>query len=256
MPVGRRRGTRARGGLVTGAVLYECRVSHTRLAPVRHAFSYRTYQWLVDLDDLPRQQGPLRVLARFESRDHLGDPARGIRDNVDAYLRGRGVDLGGGQVLMLAHARVLGYVFNPLTLYWCHRADGDLACVIAEVHNTYRQRHAYLLRPDASGRARVAKEFYVSPYYPVDGSYRMSVPRPGARLAVSITLDRPDGHPFVASLRGTAVPATGRALLRAAVRHPWSTAAVSARIRRQGAALYLRGLRPVPRPPHNPPEGV
>lgn len=238
------------------AVLYDCRISHTRLAPLRHAFSYRTYQWLVDIDELPRPKGWLRLLAGFKARDHLGDPRRSIRANVDGFLRTRGVDLRGGQVLMLAHARVFGYVFNPLTLYWCHRADGTLACVIAEVHNTYRQRHAYLLRTDARGRARVPKEFYVSPYYPVDGWYRMSLPRPGARLALSVALDRPDGDEFVASVHGTAVPATRRALLRAATRYPWSTAAVSARIRWQGLILYARGLRPLPRPSHVPQEGV
>ena len=80
---------------------------------------------------------------------------------------------------MLAHARVLGYVFNPLTVYWCHRPDGTLACVVAEVHNTYRQRHAYLLPADDRGRAEVPKQFYVSPFYPVDGRYRMSLPEPG-----------------------------------------------------------------------------
>ena len=241
---------------MTAAMLYECRITHVRAAPLRNAFSYRTYLWLADIDQLPRPAGLLRLLAGFEARDHLGDPGRSLRANVDGFLRSRGIDLGGGQVLMLAHARVLGYVFNPLTVYWCHQADGTLACVIAEVHNTYGQRHAYLVRTDGKGRARVPKEFYVSPYYPVDGSYRMSLPRPGARLALTVTLDRPDGHPFVASVRGTAVPATGCALLRAAARHPWSTAAVSARIRRQGAALYLRGLRPAPRPPHIPQEGV
>ena len=201
-------------------------------------------------------QGWPSLLAGFQARDHLGDPARSIRANVDEFLRGRGVDLGGGQVLMLAHARVLGHVFNPLTLFWCHRADGTLACVIAEVHNTYHQRHAYLLQTDDQGRARVDKELYVSPYHPVDGWYQMSVPRPGERLAVSITLNRPNGHRFFATVRGTAVPATRRALLRAAVRHPWSTATVSARIRWQGIKLYARGLRPVPRPPRRPQEGV
>jgi len=237
-------------------VLYECRISHARLAPLRHAFSYRTYQWLVDIDDLPRPRGWLRLLAGFKARDHLGDPARTIRSNVDEFLRARGVDLGDGQVLMLAHARVLGYVFNPLTVYWCHRGDGTVACVIAEVHNTYGQRHAYLLHTDGRGRATVPKAFYVSPYYPVDGRYQMSLPCPGTRLALSVTLDRPDGRGFVASVHGAAVPATTRALLAAAARHPWSTAAVSARIRWHGVILYARGLRPVPRPPHLPQEGV
>jgi DUF1365 family protein len=242
--------------LAEGAVLYECRIAHVRQAPLRHAFSYRTYQWLVDVDRLPRPDGWASWLTSFRARDHLGDPERTIRANVDQFLRARGVDLGGGQVLMLAHARVLGYVFNPLTLYWCHRADGALACVIAEVHNTYRQRHAYLVHTDDRGRARVGKELYVSPYHPVDGWYQMSLPRPAGRLAISITLNRPNGHRFVASVRGAAVPATRLALLRAAVRHPCSTLMVSARIRWQGIKLYARGLRPMPRPARRPQEGV
>jgi uncharacterized protein len=242
--------------LAEGAVLYECRISHARVAPLRNAFTYRSYQWLVDVDKLPRPRGWPRLLADFRARDHLGDPARTIRANVDEFLRTRGVDLGGGQVLMLAHARVLGYVFNPLTLYWCHRADGTLACVIAEVHNTYRQRHAYLLHTDDQGRARVDKKLYVSPYHPVDGEYEMSLPQPDERLTVSITLNRPNGHRFFASVRGSGVPATRLSLLHAAARHPCSTVTVAARIRWQGIKLYARGLRPAPRPPRRPQEGV
>ena len=235
--------------------LYECRISHARTVPLRNVFTYRTYLWLVDLGRLPRP-GPL---SRFSAKDHLGDPRRGIRENLDRFLATRGVDLGGGRVTMLAHARVLGYVFNPLTVYWCHRPDGTLACVVAEVHNTYRQRHAYLLHTDDHGRARAAKQFYVSPFYPVDGGYRMCLPEPGppdAALALSVTLTRPGGVSFVASVHGTGQPATTRALLGAAARHPWSTAAVSGRIRWQGIRLYLRGLPVVPRPPHQPQESV
>ena len=231
------------------ANIYEVTISHARSAPLRHVFRYRTYLWLVDLDHLPR----VRWLAGFRARDHLGDPRVSIRANLDRFLAARGVDLGGGRVTMLAHARVLGYVFNPLTVYWCHRPDGTLACVVAEVHNTYRQRHAYLL---PGVRAEVPKQFYVSPFYPVDGRYRMSLPEPDARLALSVRLDRPDGPSFAASVRGRAVPATTRALLGAAARHPWSTAAVSVRIRWQGVRLYLRGLPVIPRPAPQPQEGV
>ena len=231
------------------SALYEVTISHGRAAPLRNVFRYRSYLWLVDLDHLPR----VPWLARFRARDHLGDPRASIRANLEAFLAARGVDLGGGRVTMLTQARVLGYVFNPLTVYWCHRPDGTLACVVAEVHNTYRQRHAYLL-PGA--RAEVPKQFYVSPFYPVDGRYRMSLPEPDATLALSVRLDRPDGHSFAASVRGQAVPATARALLAAIVRYPWSTAAVSARIRWQGVRLYLRGLPVIPRPAHQSQEGV
>ena len=231
------------------SALYEVTISHARSAPLCNVFRYRSYLWLVDLDHLPRVRG----LAGFRARDHLGDPRASIRANLDRFLAARGVDLGGGRVTMLAHARVLGYVFNPLTVYWCHRSDGTVACVVAEVHNTYRQRHAYLL---PGVRAEVPKQFYVSPFYPVDGRYRMSLPEPDATLALSVRLDRPDGHSFAASVRGRAVPVTARALLAAVVRYPWSTAAVSVRIRWQGVRLYLRGLPVIPRPAHQSQEGV
>jgi len=242
--------------LAPGAALYECRISHIRAAPLRNEFTYRSYQWLVDLDQLPRLGPVLRLLAGFSARDHLGDPRRSIRANLDQYLAGHDIDLHGGRVLMLTNARVLGYVFNPLTVYWCHDPDGPLRCVVAEVHNTYGQRHAYLLHPDDHGRARTPKEFYVSPFYPVDGGYRMSLPEPGPRLRLSVVLERPDGTSFVASVQGRRQPASRLALLRAAARHPWPTAAVSARIRVQGIRLYLRGLPIAPRPRHQPQEGV
>ena len=228
--------------------LYECELGHIRPAPLRHEFRYRTYLWLVDLDEMPKLPAWLRPLARFEARDHLGDPARSIRSNVDEFLAGHGIDLAGGRVRMLTHARVFGYVFNPLTLYWCSYRDTSPACVIAEVHNTYGGRHCYLLRPDARGRASTDKALYVSPFYPVDGEYRMHVPDPDERLGITISLHRPGGGPpFVASLRGTRTPYRTATLLRAALRHPLSTAIVSARIRRHGVHLYLRGLKVQPR---------
>ena len=227
--------------------LYEVTISHARSAPLRNVFRYRGYLWLVDLDHLPR----VRLLAGFRARDHLGDPRASIRANLDRFLAANGIARP-RTIMMLTQARVLGYVFNPLTVYWCHGPD----CVVAEVHNTYGQRHAYLLHPDGRGRARVPKQFYVSPFYPVDGDYRMSLPEPGERLALSVRLDRPDGHSFAATVRGRAVPATVRARLQAAARYPWSTVAVSARIRWQGVRLYLRGLPVIPRPAHQSQEGV
>jgi uncharacterized protein len=244
------------GAIPATAFLYECQVRHVRAAPLRHSFDYGTYQWLVDVDALPRLPAGLRWLADFRSADHLGDARRSIRENLDRFLGSRGIDLAGGPVTMLAHARVLGHVFNPLTVYWCHRPSGALECVVAEVHNTYRQRHCYLLRTDAAGRADAAKEFYVSPFFPVDGWYRMTLPEPGERLALTVTLHRPDGSTFAASVRGQRRPATAAGLLGAAARHPASTAAVSGRIRWQGARLYARGLRPQPQPRHLPQKGV
>jgi uncharacterized protein len=239
-----------------GAAIYDTAIAHVRHTPVRNAFRYRSYSWLVDLDHLPRPPRALRALAEFRAEDHLGSPDRTLRQNVDALLWTHDIDLRGGRVLMLANARVLGYVFNPLSVYWCHDDTGALAAVIAEVHNTYGERHAYVLRPGADGRVEFAKEFYVSPFYPVDGSYLMSLPAPGERLTLTVELHRGDPKPFVATVRGVRRPAGSAALLRAALRVPWATLAVAAQIRLQGIKLWARRIPVVPRPHHPRQPGV
>ncbi|WP_061300265.1 DUF1365 domain-containing protein [Herbidospora cretacea] len=196
--------------------LYRCVITHVRSTPLRNAFTYDGYLWLVDLDDLPKGFDP------------------GARASLDAFLAEHGERA--GRVTMLAGRRTLGYVFNPLTVYWC-----DTGVVVAEVRNTYGGRHRYLLRPDAHGRAETSKEFYVSPFNPVDGHYTLRLPPPSDRLDLAVILHRPEGRPFVATLRGRRVPPTLRNRLRIA------PLLVGARIRRQGVALYLRGLPVVPR---------
>jgi cyclopropane fatty-acyl-phospholipid synthase-like methyltransferase/DUF1365 family protein len=237
---------------VVAARLYEVDVRHVRGEPVRHDVRRRGYQWFVDLDELPALPRGLKWLARFESRDHLGDSRCSLRQNVDRYLAENGVDLRGGRVTMLANARSAGYVFNPLTVYWCHDPTGALVCVIAEVHNTYRQRHRYLLRTDDAGRVDADKQFYVSPFHPVDGHYRMSLPEPGDRLSLTVTLHRPDARPFVASVRGTAVSARPRTVLATALRHPLESWRVRAAITLHGIRLWRKGLPIQPRPPSDP----
>jgi len=237
--------------------LYEVGIEHVRTEPLRNAFHYGGYQWLVDLDAIPRPPWPLRWLVAFDPRDHLGRPDRGIRENVDAFLAAHDVALPGGRIVMLSQPRVLGYVFNPLTVFWCYASDGTLACTLAEVHNTYGQRHCYLLRTDERGRAATAKEFYVSPFFPVAGEYRMTLPEPDDRLDVTIAL-HPDGdaaRPFVARMHGRRIAYSSGALLRLATRHPVAPLLGALRIRRQGIALWRRGLRPFPRPDHHQ-EGV
>ncbi|MEU1529371.1 DUF1365 domain-containing protein [Streptomyces fagopyri] len=324
--------------MVTGTpALYPCTVSHVRTAPTRYALRHRTYMWLTDPDHPPRLPLPLRPLAGFDPRDHFDGDQPTIRAGLDRFLAGHGIDLRGGPVTMLAHARVLGHVFNPLTLYWCHDPGGAMRCVVAEVHNTYGERHCYLLLPDDAGTTReqrdvhatvadhdpsqpagpseagrpskplrpsepagpteplrpsdsagptvptvskgpvsdpprtperqhppsgrdphragkrlyrAEKHFYVSPFFPVDGEYRMRLPLPDDRLDLMVRLERAGTRPFTATVRGTRREATPGTLLRAALRHPWSTLAVSAAIRVHGIRLYLRGLPVQPRPPH------
>nr|WP_275403855.1 DUF1365 domain-containing protein [Pseudonocardia acidicola] len=236
--------------------MYDAEVRHVRRHAMHRSFTHGIYLWLVDLDDLPRLPPGLRPFARFCARDHLGDPARTIRENLDAYLAAQGVDLRGGRVLMLANARSLGYVFNPITVYWCHRPDGALECVVAEVHNTYGERHCYLLRTDEAGRTETEKTFYVSPFLSVDGHYQMLLRTPGDRLALAITLRQKGSTALTAIVVGTRRRATPGALARMLVRRPLITYRTSALIRRHGIALWLRRLPVVPRPTHTPHEEV
>ena len=124
--------------------LYRTRITHGRTERVGHGFAYRHPMWLVDLDAVPVLPRGLHVLGSFDPVDHLGDPASSLRANVDTFLGLHGLDVAGGQVLMLANARSFGYVFNPLSVFWCYDRDGALRRVVAEVHNTYGERHCYL----------------------------------------------------------------------------------------------------------------
>ncbi|GGY51381.1 DUF1365 domain-containing protein [Streptomyces omiyaensis] len=237
--------------------LYETEIAHTRTTPFSYALRHRTYMWLVDVDELPVLPRALRPLARFDPRDHFDGHAPTLRAGLDACLAAHGVRDADGPALMLTHARVLGHVFNPLTVYWCHDRAGRPVCVVAEVHNTYGGRHTYLLRPDGRGRAEAAKAFYVSPFLDVEGAYRMRLPLPGDRLDLTVQLRHSDGtRPLTATVRGTHRPARPGTLLAAALRHPWSTAAVSLGIRRHGVRLWLKGLRVRPRTPSTPQEGT
>lgn len=230
----------------TAPMLYDTRIRHTRIGPVRHAFCSRSYQWLVDLDDLPRL-GWLSALAGFRSADHVGDPRRSLRANLGDLLASRQIDLGGGRIVMLANARVLGHVFNPLSLFWCYADDGRLRCVVLEVHNTYGERHAYVVETDASGRAEVDKALYVSPFNASEGHYDLRLPPPGGRLDTTVQLRQTGQPPFVATWCGQAVPATRLNLIRLALRRPLEPLRTSARIRWHGSLLWLRGLPVQPR---------
>jgi len=224
--------------------IYETTISHTRLQPFKRTFRNRSHTWLVDLDDLPDHG----VLGRFESRDHLGTADRSIRDNVEAFLAGHDITLGGGRIVMAANARAFGYCFNPISVFWCWDSAGSHTATVVEVHNTYGDRHAYLVRPDSSGWAITPKAMYVSPFHGTDGTYELSVPVPDERLKIAVTLHTDDGARFHASLVGTRSTRTPRSAAPAALRG-------SILIRVHGLWLWLRRL-PVHKRPHHHQEGV
>jgi uncharacterized protein len=247
-------------GLPPLPALVAGQVTHQRRGRVRHAFRYGVYQWLVDLDALPRQPWYLKPFAGFSASDHLGDPQRSIRENVELYLSLHGIRLGGsGRIIMLANARVLGHVFDPLSVFWCFNAQNALVCIVAEVHNTYGERHAYLLQPDPSGAATIDKAFHVSPFYDVSGRYELRFEL-SPQVVSSTVILRNEGTegaaPFTATFRGRPTPATPRAVLGQLIRKPLMPQQVSAMIRVHGIFLWLRGLPVQHRPHHQPQQGI
>jgi DUF1365 family protein len=217
--------------------LYEADVTHARDSPLRHRFTYGASYWLVDFDQLPQPQGFARWFVRIRRKDHM---------DIRCLLEGRGI--AASRVVMLTGARTLGYVFNPITVFWCyadHDGYADAQCaVVIEVHNTYGERHAYVLEPNAD-EAKVGKVMYVSPFNAIDGTYRIAVDSPGSTVGISVTLERRGEAPFVATLQGRRQSITPKTVIRAALRH--SGARTRLLIQWQGLRLWGRGLKVQPR---------
>jgi hypothetical protein len=236
------------------------RVRHLRRQPFRYELAHHTTMWLVDAAD-PDAPFPrwLRPLASIRGVDHFGaGDNRSLAAKVRLFLDAHHLGWSGHRVLVLANARSLGYVFDPLTTYFCLDADGRLEGVLAEVHNTYGERHCYPLALEG-GAAQVDKEFYVSPFFAVEGRYDIRVRLTDERVAVAISLTQGDALVFTASVDGALVQATPGRTLAAVVANPVPSQRVSALIRWHGIRLWLRRL-PVfprrPRRPHRVPEGV
>lgn len=225
----------------TTPALYRTRVTHLRRAPVHHYFELNSYSWYVDLDELPRLPVGLRSFARFDARDHLdGVAGDTLRARVDTFLSAQGIHLGGGRVTALLQPRVLGFTFNPLSLYWCHDSHGVVRHVIAEVRNTHGEWYAYVMPPDGPNPAMVRKRFSASPFNGVDGYYLVRAPRPDGDLDVTISLHRENQPAIVSTLRGTRRPATVAQVLRLQVTKPMAPQMIALSLRVQGLVLRAR----------------
>jgi DUF1365 family protein len=233
-------------------------VHHRRLRPFTYEFSHRTTMWLVDAAD-PNAAFPrwVRLFASIRSEDHFAaDDHRPLLAKVRSFLEAQQLPWSAQRVLVLVNARSLGYVFDPLTTYFCFDGHGELEGVLAEVHNTYGERHCYPLSVDRR-RASTDKAFYVSPFFAVEGRYDITTKLTEGQVAVAISLTSPDGETlFTGAVHGDLEPATrGRSLRRVAA-NPLPSQRVSALIRWHGIRLWLRRLPVVPRPPHQAPKGM
>ncbi|MEX0839941.1 MAG: DUF1365 domain-containing protein [Parvibaculum sp.] len=239
--------------------LYSGTVFHRRLRPRVHALSYRVFYMLLDLDELPALSRCSRLFAHnrfslfsFHDSDHGDGSGRPLRLWIEAQLARAGIETGGGRIEALCLPRVLGHVFNPLTVYFCHRADDGLVAMLYEVNNTFGDRHSYLIpveTPQASIVAQACdKAFYVSPFLPVAGRYHFKVLRPGARLALTIRESDEGGAMLTASFAGTAHAFDDRQLALAFLRHPLLTLKVVGGIHWEALRLWLKGIKLAARP--------
>ncbi|HEV2503665.1 MAG TPA: DUF1365 family protein [Mesorhizobium sp.] len=247
-----------RSGLYAGSLM------HRRLRPKVHNLRYRIFYLLLDLDEIDILAKRLRLFSHnrlnlfsFHDRDHGEAAAESPRNAIEQQLRNAGIEHGGA-IKLLTMPRILGYAFNPLSIYFCHRRDGSLSAILYEVNNTFGQRHNYLIPVAADVKEPILQEshksFYVSPFMSTDMVYTFSVIPPGKDVAVSITASDEAGILLVARLAGTRVALSDVALARTLIFYPLLTLKVVVGIHWEALRIWLKGMRlhPRPSPPGHP----
>jgi uncharacterized protein len=250
----------ADNGGTDAAALYFGEVMHARLKPMGHRFSYRVMSLLIDLDRLQDadRQSPLfgvnrAALYSFNEADHGDRDGSSLRAYAQRCAAERGIDLTGGRVLLLCYPRLLGYTFNPLSVYFCYRTDGELALLIYEVRNTFGDIHSYALavKPDEVSDAGVRQQhdklFYVSPFIEMAMRYHFRVSPPAEDVKLRILETDREGPLLAATFHGRRRALTSAALLRAFFSLPLVTFKIVAAIHWQALRLWLKGARLVPR---------
>jgi len=238
------------------SALYTGWVMHRRFHPRQHSFRYRVFSLLIDLDELPSLDRELRLfkwnsagIFSFHDRDH-GD-GRPLNTWLNDLLAAAGI-LAEGPRRVLCYPRILGYVFNPLSVWFCHDRDGSLKAIVYEVHNTYAERHAYVLPAAHSGPVvshDCDKVFYVSPFLSQDCRYRFDVLPPGEKVTVMIQEKEAGEAVLNASFAGRRRTFTDSSLLLMLLAYPLMTLKVIAAIHFEAVRLMLKGVR---RHPHSP----
>jgi len=232
------------------SAIYEGVVMHRRLTPRRHDFRYRVFSLLLDLDELPALDRRLRLFrvgrpgaASFQARDH-GDGGD-LRAWLDGKLAAAGIAADGPR-RVLCYPRLFGYVFNPLSVWFCHARDGRLAATIYEVHNTYGERHAYVLpvgNDDAIVQQQADKAFTVSPFLSLDCRYRFTVRPPDDEVLVAIDEEEAGAPILTATFHGRRRPLTDAMLLWMLIRYPLMTLKVVAAIHFEAVRLMWKGVK-------------
>jgi uncharacterized protein len=241
--------------------LYEGEVVHQRFAPRRHRLRYAVFQMLFDLDETDRLADGLRLFSHnrlnafsLHDADHGDRDGAPLRGYVERILAAAGIEIEGGRIELLCMPRVLGLVFNPLSVYYCHHRDGALAAMIYEVSNTFGQRHSYLIPADQTAgevvKQSCEKDFYVSPFMDMEMTYEFRLAEPGDRAVTTINGRGPDGTLLIfASFTGARRELDDRTLLRLLLAYPFMTIGVVLAIHWEALKLFAKGLKLRRRPP-------
>lgn len=242
--------------------LYSGVTTHTRFRPRGHRLRYAIFMLLLDLDELPALDARLKLfgqdrfrLISFSEADHFDGSATPLKTQVEAHLAAAGIPFG-GPVRLLCMPRILGGVFNPLSVYFCHRTDGALAAILYEVSNTFGERHSYLI--PAQGADVIdhgaAKAFYVSPFMDMDLAYAFRIAPPGREVSITVDVHDAQGRLLAANFAGRRAELTDAALWKAWLTHPLMTLGVMAAIHWEALKIWRKGgkLRPRPKAPGAP----
>jgi len=243
------------------SAIYNGTVVHARVRPKRHSLQYRVFAVLFECDALESLDRRLRLFSynRFNLFS-LYDRDHGDGTAISAYLRRVAAEAGLAGAIsrfgMLCYPRILGYAFNPLTVYFGLDAEDRIRLTVYEVNNTFGERKTYVLPAEAGDNGLIAqncrKSFYVSPFNAVEGDYSFRVAPLREDLTVGVALKNDKGPLLRAHFRGRRSDLSDAGLLRALGRTGWMTVKVIAGIHYEAARLWLKGLRTVSRPP--PPE--
>ncbi len=235
------------------SAIYVGSVMHRRLRPRRHHFRYRAFWLLLDLDELVDLSSRLRWFSYNRSNlfslndsDHGDGSATPLRTQIERQVAEAGIDLAGGRIQLLCMPCTLGYCFNPLSIFFCYRASGALAAVVYQVHNTFAQRHSYIIPVEDVGQTlhqRCRKLFYVSPFMDMDLRYDFRIVGPDERIQVGVCASRADAPVLNAVLAGSREPLTDRNLIRLCMRMPAITLKVIAAIHWEALKLWVKRIR-------------
>lgn len=243
------------------SAIYAGDVVHVRYRPRRHRLHYRVFALLLDLDELPALDRALRLFGHdrtavfsFREDDHGDGEQGGLRAWVERQLAVAGIDLGRPSIRVLCYPRLFGYVFNPLTEFFCHDREGRLRAILHQVTNTFGERRTYIIpvaagEGDAPVRQSARKELYVSPFVPMEVDYEFLVQPPADRVLVRVDDRDAEGLLLRASFSGRRLELGDRALFRLLLSHPLMTLKVIGGIHWEAFRLWLKG---VPVVPHRP----